>query len=212
LITNYHVYGQTALDDDVLNTLGLTGFESGGVGLVALHDSRDVQDKPSKGWLLNFNNVAYREAISGDNNFDVLPSRLPAFLVARRRQCHRGPAEQPMDGGRCPRAPTLRYMLRGYTIGEYLGQNMSSLEVEERYKIAAPGPPRSLPRVPVSTGDGKTCESDNLYPTYGARYSVLAQAPTGDQWPISEYAEGQGRQQCRHLQNGGMRGDRRRAR
>jgi hypothetical protein len=28
-------------------------------------------------------------------------------------------------------------MLRGYTIGEYLGKNMSSLEVEERYMIAA---------------------------------------------------------------------------
>lgn len=71
LVTNYHIFGQTALDDDVLNTLGLTGFESGGVGLAVLHDSRDVQDKPSKGWQLNLNNVAYRKSIAGDSNFDV---------------------------------------------------------------------------------------------------------------------------------------------
>ena len=32
VVTNYHIVGQTALDDDVLNTFGLTGFESGGVG------------------------------------------------------------------------------------------------------------------------------------------------------------------------------------
>jgi hypothetical protein len=30
VVTNYHIVGQTALDDDVLNTFGLTGFESGG--------------------------------------------------------------------------------------------------------------------------------------------------------------------------------------
>ena len=36
VVTNYHIVGQTALDDDVLNTFGLTGFESGGVGLVVL--------------------------------------------------------------------------------------------------------------------------------------------------------------------------------
>jgi hypothetical protein len=40
-----------------------------------------------------------------------------------------------VDGGRtrerlCARA------LRGYTMGEYLGKNMSSIEVEERYHFA----------------------------------------------------------------------------
>ena len=32
IYTNYLMVGQTALDDQILNTLGLTGFKSGGVG------------------------------------------------------------------------------------------------------------------------------------------------------------------------------------
>src|SRR6187455_379227 len=188
LITNYHVYGQTALDDDVLNTLGLTGFESGGVGLVALHDSRDVQDKPSKGWLLNFNNVAYREAISGDNNFDVYRLDYRHFWshgdgnVIAVRQSNQWTVDAPPSAN----APV---QLRGYTIGEYLGQNMSSLEVEERYKFAARWTATIFAGGACLYGDGKTCESDNLYPTYGAGIQYVLKPQQGIVANL-EYAEG----------------------
>ena len=135
IVTNYHIYGQTALDDDVLNTLGLTGFESGGIGLAVLHDSRDVQDKPTKGWQLNFNNVAYRESIAGENDFDVYRIDYRAFWshgdgnVIALRQSNQWTVDAPPSAY----APVL---LRGYTMGEYLGENMSSLELEERYKLA----------------------------------------------------------------------------
>jgi hypothetical protein len=42
--TNYQIVGQTSLDEDLLGFLGLTGFKAGGIGLVAYHDSRDLQD------------------------------------------------------------------------------------------------------------------------------------------------------------------------
>src|SRR6476469_2643568 len=63
LSTNYQIVGQTALDDDLLGLLGLTGFKAGGVGLVGYHDSRERPDSPQGGWVLNFNNVAYRQSI-----------------------------------------------------------------------------------------------------------------------------------------------------
>src|SRR4029077_2690595 len=59
--TNYAIVGQSALDDEKLAFLGLTGFKSGGAGPVVQHDSRDVLDSPKNGWLLNFNSVAYRQ-------------------------------------------------------------------------------------------------------------------------------------------------------
>jgi hypothetical protein len=59
--TNYQILGQNSLDDQILNTPGLTGFKSGGIGAVVMHDSRDNENSPSKGWVMNFNNIAYRE-------------------------------------------------------------------------------------------------------------------------------------------------------
>ena len=69
--TNYQIVGQSALDDDMLAILGLTGFEAGGIGLVLYHDSRDLYDSPKRGWVFNVNSIAYRQRIEGSNNFDV---------------------------------------------------------------------------------------------------------------------------------------------
>ena len=93
LSTNYQIVGQTSLDDEMLAFLGLSGFKSGGAGLVVQHDSRDRQDSPRQGWMLNFNNVAYRQSA----DFDVLPPGLSAILEPRRGQRLRGSSEQPVD-------------------------------------------------------------------------------------------------------------------
>src|SRR6188474_4460 len=71
LATNYQIVGQTAMDDDLIAFLGLTGFEATGIGLVGRHDSRDRTDSPTRGWLLNFNNIAYRPKAEGSDNFSV---------------------------------------------------------------------------------------------------------------------------------------------
>jgi hypothetical protein len=167
VVTNYHIVGQTALDDDVLNTFGLTGFESGGVGLAVLHDSRDVQDKPSRGWLLNLNNVAYRESIAGSNNFDVYRLDYRGFWthgdgnVVAVRQSNQWTVDAPPSAY----APV---MLRGYTMGEYLGENMSSLEVEDRYRLAERWTATFFAGVACLYGAGLTCgDSDNVYPSAG---------------------------------------------
>ena len=179
VLTNYEIVGQTALDDDVLNTLGLTGFKSGGVGLVAYHDSRDVQDKPSRGWLLNLNNVAYREAIAGSQNFDVYRLDYRGFWthgngnVLALRQSNQWTAGAPPSAY----APVL---LRGYTMGEYLGKNMSSLELEERYRLAERWTATFFAGVACLYGDGLSCDdSGNVYPTGGGGVQFLLKPAQG---------------------------------
>ena len=62
---NYQVMGATPEDDLVLETLGVRGFQSAALGAAVMHDSRDNEDMPTKGWFLNMNNLAYREALAG---------------------------------------------------------------------------------------------------------------------------------------------------
>jgi hypothetical protein len=179
VVTNYQIVGQTALDDDVLDTLGLTGFEAGGVGLALSHDSRDVQDKPSKGWLLTFNNVAYRESIAGSDDFEVYRTDFRGFWshgdgnVVTVRQSNQWTVDAPASAY----APVR---LRGYTGGEYLGKNMSSLEVEERYRIAERWTATFFAGLACLYGDGLTCDdSGNVYSSVGAGVQYLLKPQAG---------------------------------
>jgi hypothetical protein len=179
VVTNYQIVGQTALDEDVLDTLGLTGFEAGGVGLAVLHDSRDVQDKPSKGWLLNFNNVAYRESIAGSDDFEVYRTDFRGFWshgdgnVVTVRQSNQWTVDAPASAY----APVR---LRGYTGGEYLGKNMSSLEVEERHRLAERWTATFFAGVACLYGDGSACDSsDNVYSSVGVGVQYLLKPQAG---------------------------------
>ena len=135
LSTNYQIVGQTALDDDLLGLLGLTGFKAGGVGPVGYHDSRDRPDAPQRGWVLNFNGVFYRQSVEGGDNFEVYRLDYRHFWshgeghVFALRQSNQWTQDAPLGAN----APV---QLRGYTVGEYLGKSMSSIEVEERHRLA----------------------------------------------------------------------------
>ncbi|WP_213233770.1 hypothetical protein [Caballeronia sp. NK8] len=135
IFTNYQIVGQTALDDDLLSTLGLTGFKAGGVGLVINHDSRDIVDAPKRGWYFNVNSIAYRQSLEGSNNFNVYRADYRRFWshgsgsVFALRQSNQWTVD-------APPAAFAPVVLRGYTMGEYLGKYMSSVEVEERHRLA----------------------------------------------------------------------------
>ena len=76
---NYQVLGATAEDNLVLETLGLRGLESVALGAVLMHDSRDSEDMPTTGWLLNVNNLAYSEALGGSASHDAYRVDLRTF-------------------------------------------------------------------------------------------------------------------------------------
>lgn len=177
--TNYQLLGDSAFDEQVLDVLGLQGFTSGGVGLMIYHDSRDQEGSPQKGFLLNVNNIAYREWIAGGNDFDVYRVDYRGFLghgdgnVLAVRQNNQFTSDAPPSAF----APV---QLRGYKMGQYLGEYMSSLEVEERYRWSDRWTSTLFVGTAILYGSGVTGSGyDNLYPDVGAGVQFLLKKKEG---------------------------------
>jgi hypothetical protein len=178
--TNYQIVGQASMDDEILAILGLTGFKAGGGGVVVYHDSRDLQDAPSKGWLLNFNSLAYRKSVEGSSNFDVYRLDYRQFWshgdghVFAVRQSNQWTRDAPPGAF----APVL---LRGYTIGEYLGKSMSSIEAEERYRFAERWTATLFAGVACLYGAnrGGCSDSSNRFPSAGAGVQYILKPAQG---------------------------------
>jgi hypothetical protein len=188
---NYQILGQAAFEDEVLQTLGLTGFTAGGIGVVVSRDSRDDDNMPVRGWYLNVNDIAYRDWIGGEENFDVYRLESKAFLehggghVLAVRQANQWTSGAPLAAN----APVV---LRGYKFGQYLGKNMSSLEVEERLKIAARWTATVFVGVASLYGNGLDWNAGkNLYPDAGAGIQFVIK-PEDKMLLSLEYAEGEG--------------------
>jgi hypothetical protein len=164
---NYQVLGATAEDDLVLETLGVQGFKSAGLGAVLMHDSRDNQDMATTGWLLNINNLAYREALGGAESFDAYRVDLRAFWkhgnghVLAVRQYNWLSAD-------APSAAQATVMLRGYKQGEYLSPYMASLEVEERLSFNPRWGATLFGGAAGLYGDAPVPLDRTVYPTVGA--------------------------------------------
>jgi hypothetical protein len=165
---NYQVLGESAQDDLVLETLGIRGFKSAALGAVAMFDSRDNPDMPTRGWYLNVNNLAYREAFGGAATFDAYRVDARAFwphggghvLAFRENNWFTDDA---------PSAAQAAVMLRGYKIGEYLAPYMSSFEAEERVSFGARWGATLFTGVAGLYGAGDTASSERtFYPTWGA--------------------------------------------
>jgi hypothetical protein len=131
---NYQVLGATPEDVLVLETLGVQGLKSVALGPVVMRDSRDNEDMPSRGWYLNLNSLAYREALGGANSFDAYRVDIKIFVphgarhVLALRQFNWLTNDAPAAG-------QGTVILRGYKLGEYLSSYMSSLEAEERLSL-----------------------------------------------------------------------------
>jgi hypothetical protein len=177
--TNYQLLGESAFDDQVLDVLGLKGFTSGGLGLSAYHDSRDNENSPQKGFLLNLNNIAYRDWIAGSNNFDVYRVDFRDFFphgegnVLAVRQFNQLTSN-------APAAAYAPVQLRGYKVGQYLGEFMSSLEVEERYRWGQRWTSTLFAGAAVLYGAGSSSSNyDNLYPAAGAGVQYVLKPKEG---------------------------------
>jgi hypothetical protein len=179
LATNYQIVGQTAMDDDLIALLGLKGFEASGVGVVGQHDSRDRTDSPRQGWLLNFNNIAYRPKAEGSDNFSVYRLDYRHFWshgdghVLAVRQSNQWTQDAPLGAN----APV---QLRGYTVGEYLGKSMSSIEVEERHRLAERWTATAFGGLAcLYGGDRSGCSTSDLFPSVGAGVQYVLKPAQG---------------------------------
>jgi hypothetical protein len=188
---NFAIAGQTGFDDQILNIVGIAPYKSAGVGLVVQNDSRDDENMPSKGWLLNLNNLAFRESLGGDNDYDVYRVDLRYYLphgkrnVLAFRQLNHLTAD-------APAAANAPVQIRGYKIGQYTGKHMSSIEVEERYRLGEKWTATLFAGVACLYGDDKDCsDSANHYPAGGAGVQYILKPKEGIVMNL-EYAQGKG--------------------
>jgi hypothetical protein len=164
---NYQVLGATVEDDLVLETLGVRGFKSAGVGVTLMHDSRDNEDMPTTGWFVNLNNIAYRKALGGAESFDAYRVDLKTFwkhggghvLAVRQYNWLTNDA---------PSAAQSTVILRGYKQGQYLSRYMSSLEVEERVSFNERWGATLFGGAAGLYGETATPLERTVYPTVGA--------------------------------------------
>ena len=187
---NYQVFGATPEDDLVLETLGVRGFESASIGASVMHDSRDNEDMPFKGWFLNINNLAYREALGGAASFD-------AYRVDFRNYWRHGGGHVLAvrqynwltDGA--PAAALASVVLRGYKFGEYLAPYMSSFEVEERFAFNQRWGMTLFAGAATLYGDPPLPLDRTTYPTVGAGVHFVLK-PAERLLVNLEYAKGVG--------------------
>lgn len=201
LSTNYAISGNDWFSQELLARIGLTGFDSNGIGLVAQRDTRDNQNSPSTGSLFNFNNIAYRESFGGDNSFD-------AYALSFRKYFSHGMRHvlaARIDGRWTDDAPPGGYSsvrLRGYTFGQYLAPNATLMEVEERYHIKGRWGATAFVGVECLYGDGKSCgDSENLYPAGGAGITYTLKVEE-KMVARAEFAIGEGENQGFYLKFG----------
>jgi hypothetical protein len=167
ITTNYHIVGEAAFDEQVLQVLGLQGFRSAGLGASVYHDSRDNEDSPKNGWVFNANNIAYRDTFGGEENFDVYRVDNRVYVshgkghVLAFRQYNQFTVDAPASAF----API---QLRGYKFGQYLGENMSSIEVEERYRLGERWTATVFAGIGFLYGNGQSFDdSDTRFPNAG---------------------------------------------
>jgi outer membrane protein assembly factor BamA len=186
---NMAVTGETQFDNDFLNLVGVRPYDSGGLGLVAQYDSRDSENLPTKGWLLNLNNMAYREALGGNDNFDVVRAEARYYWehgqgnVLAVRQLNHFTSDAPTQ-------VKAAVQLRGYKVGQYNGDYMSSIEFEERLRLGEKFTATVFAGVACTYGAGKNCsDSENLFPAAGAGVQYILKPKEGIVLNL-EYAQG----------------------
>ena len=155
------------------------------------NDTRDNDNMPTRGWLLNFNNFAFRESLGGENDYDIYRIDIRYFVphgdghVFALRQLNHLTNDAPTAA----RAPV---QLRGYKIGQYTGRSMSSIEGEERYRLGQKWTATFFAGVACLYGDGKDCtDNDNVFPAAGAGVQYILKPKEGIVLNL-EFADGEG--------------------
>jgi hypothetical protein len=186
---NFAISGETAFDNEVLDLVGVRPYKSGGAGLVAQYDSRDNENMPTQGLLFNLNNIAYRESLGGESNFDVVRADLRYYVpqgkgnVFTVRQLNHFTWDAPTQ-------VKAAVQLRGYKIGQYNGDYMSHLEGEERLRLAEKWTATLFLGIACTYGGGRSCsDSANLYPAGGGGVQYVLKPKEGIVLNL-EYAAG----------------------
>jgi hypothetical protein len=201
LKSNYAIDGEDAVSSIIIDQVGLVGSEAAGVGLVLQFDTRDNVNNPSRGTLGLVHNIAYRERLGGDNDYDALNADLRHFLPtgpANVVALHAS-ARWTWDA---PTANQSSIEMRGYTRGQYLGRNSLTLEAEDRYMFRPRWGAKLFGGVTCLYGKGRSCgEREQLYPMVGTGVFYLVK-PEAGMVVAAEFAKGKGENRGFYLRFG----------
>lgn len=164
--TNYAISGDDALSGDILEQIGLTGFDSNGLGLYVQYDSRDNQYSPTTGQAFEVHNIAFRESLGGDDSFDTFSANYQYYLPHGKGNV----LATRLKGRWTHDAPPGGYSsvdLRGYTRGQYLAPHNTSLELDERIAIKGKWGASIYTGVAVLYGNDQYEGTESYYPALG---------------------------------------------
>jgi len=171
--TNYLISSEDGDVNDALESLGLTGFDSVALGLVAMYDSRDNQNTPGKGIEFNLENFAYREAFGGEEDFDTYQMKFNHYLPQGSGHVLAYRIEGRWTSDAIPGGYSS-VNLRGYTRGQYLAPHSTLIEFEERFHIKGRFGVNVFAGLASLYGDGLgALDSENLYPSGGLGGQVM---------------------------------------
>lgn len=198
--SNYGVEGEDAVSDLALDQAGLAGLTSAGLGVVLSYDTRDNVNNPSSGIYWQLHNLAYREGLGSDANYDALNTDFRWY----KRTSEDNVVVVHVKARWTDDAPASRestIQMRGYTHGQYMGKNSMTVEAEDRYMIRPRIGAKVFGGIACLYGDGKSCSGDNLYPMvgFGAFYVIK---PKENMVVTAEFAKGDGDNQGFYLRFG----------
>lgn len=197
VITDYTASSNTSAGDTLLDYLGLSGFQSNGLGLAVTYDSRDNTRSASSGSEFKANNIAYREALGGDEDFGVYNA---LYNLYRQWFGPRQVSALQLKGRWTRDAPSSAYSsieLSGYTRGEYLAEYMNHAQWDqrisftERWGMSLTGGVACLYGDDVFDNDQDCLDRDNLYPTVAAG-AIFTLKPEAKLVSRAEVAVGKG--------------------
>jgi len=176
--TNYTI-GIDGLLGDIASQVGLTGFDSTGIGLTLEFDDRDNIRNPTQGHRFFANNIAYREGLGGDESFDVYRADYTAYIPAWQQSV----LGIQVKGRWTDDAPLAGYSsveLRGYTFGNYLDEHYSHVDFDLRVPLRKKWGLVAFTGIGCLYPAGSDCgNGDNLYPSVGAGISYVLKPKAG---------------------------------
>ncbi|MEH6590989.1 MAG: BamA/TamA family outer membrane protein [Halioglobus sp.] len=178
MATNYAI-GAEGIGSGILDLIGLTGFDSNGLGLVAEFDSRDNVRNATKGQHFVVHNIAYRESLGGDESFDALNGEYVNYLpfgddhVLAIQVQGRWTHDAPLGG-------YSSVTLRGYTRGNYLDEHYTHIDADARFHISGPWGVTAFAGLGCLYAKVSDCsDSEDLYASAGAGVSYLLKPEAG---------------------------------
>jgi hypothetical protein len=171
--TNYVISSEDGNVNDILESLGLTGVDSVALGLVAMYDSRNNQNTPSKGIQFMVENFAYRKALGGEENFDTYQMKFNHYLPQGNGHVLAYRVQGRWTSNASPGGYSSVF-LRGYTRGQYLAPHSTMIEIEERLHLKGRLGVNLFAGLASLYGNGLSgLDSDNLYPSAGIGGQII---------------------------------------